>query len=67
MQRRRAVAAGFALASFAGALAYRRIGLRTRERVELTFEDGSTVSLAGSPEADRLAARARELLAAAAA
>ena len=67
MQRRRAIAAGFALASLAAALAYRRVGLRTRERAELMFEDGSTVSLAGSPQADRLAAYAREVLAAAAA
>jgi hypothetical protein len=65
MQRRRAIAAGLALASVAGALGYRRLGLRARERAELTFEDGSTVSLAGSPEVDRLAARAREVLAAA--
>jgi hypothetical protein len=64
MQRRSAVAAGFALASLAAAFAYRRVGLRTRERAELTFEDGSTVSLAGSPQADRLAAYAREVLAA---
>ena len=65
MQRRRAVAAGLALAPLAAALVYRRVGLRARERAELTFEDGSTVSLAGSPEADRFAARAREVLAAA--
>jgi hypothetical protein len=64
MQRRRAIAAGLALASLAAALTYRRIGLRARERAELTFEDGSTVSLAGSPDADRLAARGREVLAA---
>jgi hypothetical protein len=67
MQRSRAIAAGLALAWLAAALAYRRLGLRARERAELQFEDGSTVSLAGSPEADRLAARAREVLAAAAA
>jgi hypothetical protein len=67
MQRTRALAAGVALASLAAALAYRRLGLRARDRAELQFEDGSTVSLAGSPEADRLAARAREVLAAAAA
>jgi orotate phosphoribosyltransferase len=66
MQRTRALAAGVALASLAAALAYRRLGLRARDRAELQFEDGSTVSLAGSPEADRLAARAREVLAAAA-
>jgi hypothetical protein len=65
MQRSRAIAAGLALASLAAAFAYRRLGLRARERAELQFEDGSTVSLAGTPEADRLAARAREVLAAA--
>jgi hypothetical protein len=65
MQRRRAIAGGLAVASLGAALAYRRVGLRTRERAELTFEDGSTISLAGSPEADRLAAHAREVLAAA--
>ena len=65
MQRSRAIAAGLALASLAAALAYRRLGLRARERAELQFEDGSTVSLAGTPEVDRLAARAREVLAAA--
>jgi hypothetical protein len=65
MQRSRAIAAGLALASLAAAVAYRRLGLRARERAELQFEDGATVSLAGTPEADRLAARAREVLAAA--
>jgi hypothetical protein len=67
MQRNRALAAGLALASLAAGLAYRRLGLRPRERAELQFEDGSTVSLAGTPEADRLTALAREVLAAAAA
>jgi hypothetical protein len=67
MQRNRTLPAGLALASLAAAFAYRRIGLRARERAELQFQDGSTVSLAGSPEADRLAARAREVLTAAAA
>jgi hypothetical protein len=65
MRRSRAIAAGLALASLAAALAYRRLGLRARERAELQFEDGSTVALTGTPEADRLAARAREVLAAA--
>jgi hypothetical protein len=65
MQRSRTIAAGLALASLAAALAYRRLGLRARGRAELQFEDGSTVSLAGTPEVDRLAARAREVLAAA--
>ena len=38
----------------------------SRERVELYFGDGSLMTLsAGSPEAERLLAQARELLAAA--
>jgi hypothetical protein len=65
MQRTR-LAAGLGLASLAVALAYRRVGLRARERAELQFEDGTTVSLTRSPEVDRLAGRAREVLAAAA-
>ncbi|MGZ4256833.1 MAG: hypothetical protein ACXVRE_03620 [Gaiellaceae bacterium] len=56
------VAAG----SAAGAIALGRRAARRRERVELYFGDGTLVTLAaGSPEAERLLARARELLAAA--
>jgi hypothetical protein len=65
MRRSRAIAAGFALAGVAAGLLYRRVGFRARERAELQFEDGSTVSLAGSPEVDELAAHARDALAAA--
>jgi hypothetical protein len=55
------VAAG----SAAGAIALGRRAARRRERVELYFGDGSLVTLsAGSPEAERLLGRARELLAA---
>ena len=46
-------------------LLYRRVGFRARERAELQFDDGSTVSLAGSPEVGELAAIARQALAAA--
>ncbi|TMM26700.1 MAG: hypothetical protein E6F97_00960 [Actinobacteria bacterium] len=56
------VAAG----SAAGAIALGRRAARRRERVELYFGDGSLMTLsAGSPEAERLLAQARELLAAA--
>jgi hypothetical protein len=65
MQRARAIAAGVALASVAGAVLYRRIGFRARERAELRFDDGSLMTLEGSPEVDELAALAREALAAA--
>ena len=56
------VAAG----SAAGAIALGRRAARRRERVELYFGDGSLMTLsAGSPEAERLLAQARVLLAAA--
>jgi hypothetical protein len=59
---------GFLLAagSAMGTVLYRRRAARRRERVQLYFGDGSMVSLTeGSPESERLLARARELLAAA--
>ena len=63
MRARRALAVGAALGSAAGALLLRRRG-RSRDRVELYFEDGSLVALAqGAPEAERLLLHARELLA----
>jgi hypothetical protein len=65
MRRSRAFVAAAAFAMAAGAVLYRRIAFRPRERAELQFEDGSTVSLAGSPEVDELAAHARDALAAA--
>jgi len=69
MARRRrtlAVAAAAGAASAAGAVLLRRRVTRSRDRAELYFADGSLVTLTqGSPEADRLLAHARELLAAA--
>ena len=65
MRARRALAVGAALGSAAGALLLRRRD-RSRDRVELYFEDGSLVALAqGAPEAERLLLHARALLAAA--
>lgn len=55
-----------ALASFAGAIVYRRAFARRRERVDLYYDDGSMVSLGeGSPGAERLLPLAREVLEAA--
>jgi hypothetical protein len=52
-----------AAGSLAASVAYRRRAARRRERVDLTFADGSSVSLAdGTPEAARLLALAREVL-----
>ncbi|HSB38379.1 MAG TPA: hypothetical protein VLD13_04760 [Gaiellaceae bacterium] len=67
MRARRALAvAGAAVASAVGAVLLRRRAARGRDRAELYFEDGSLVTLTqGSPEADRILAQARELLAAA--
>ena len=57
--------AGGALVSTMGAIAVRRRLEGRRERVELFFADGTLVSLTqGEPDADRLLAHARELLAA---
>jgi hypothetical protein len=66
--RARSFLTGFAVAvaSAAGAVAYRRRAGRGRERAELYFADGTMVSLAdGSAGADRLLPPARDLLAAA--
>jgi hypothetical protein len=54
-------------AAAAVAVAFRRRARSgSRERVDLYFEDGSMVSLAGSsPEAERLIGHARDILAAA--
>jgi hypothetical protein len=52
-----------AAGALAASVAYRRHAARRRERVDLTFADGSSRSLAdGSPEAARLLAIAHELL-----
>jgi hypothetical protein len=64
MRRSRALLGGLVAAGLAAAL-YRRLGFRPRERAELQFEDGSAVSLAGSPEVDELATHARAALSAA--
>jgi hypothetical protein len=53
-----------AAASAAGAVLLRNRISRSRERIELFFEDGTPVTLTqGTPEADRLLVHARELLA----
>ena len=65
--RGRSFLTGFFLAagSAVGTVLYRRRAARRRERVQLYFGDGSMISLTeGSPEAERLLAPARELLAA---
>ena len=66
MRARRALAVGAAIGAAAGALLLRRRAGRSRDRVELYFEDGSLVTFPqGSPEAVPLLLYARELLAAA--
>ena len=67
MRTRRALAvAGAAVGSAIGAVVLRRRSARSRDRVELYFEDGSLVTLAeGTAEADPLLLHARALLAAA--
>jgi hypothetical protein len=62
MRRGRALAGALALGALAAAL-IRRVAFRPRERAELQFEDGSTISLAGSPQVDEFAAHARAALA----
>jgi hypothetical protein len=63
MRRSRAIVAGLALAALAAAF-FRRIAFRPRERAELQFEDGSKITLAGSPQVDEFAAHARAALSA---
>ena len=65
MRRSRAIAAGVAVTALAAGAVYRRLGFRARERAHLQFEDGSTVTLSGSPHVDELAGHARDALAAA--
>jgi hypothetical protein len=56
---------GAAVGSAAGAILLRRRS-RSRDRVELYFEDGTLVTVAkGDPEGERLLTPARELLGAA--
>ena len=65
MRAVRALAVGAALGSAAGAVLLRRRA-RSRDRVELYFDDGTLVTVGkGQPEAERLLAPARELLVAA--
>jgi hypothetical protein len=65
MRARRALAVAAAVGSAVGAVLLRRRG-RSRDRIELFFDDGSLVTFAqGSPEAVPLLLHARELLAAA--
>jgi hypothetical protein len=65
MRAGRALAVGAALGSAAGAVFLRRRA-RSRDRVELYFDDGTLVIVGkGEPEGDRLLAPARELLGAA--
>jgi hypothetical protein len=53
-----------AVGSLAGSLVYRRRVARRVERVDLYSDDGSMASIAaGTPEAERLLALARELVA----
>jgi hypothetical protein len=65
MRAGKALAVGAAVGSAAGAIFLRRRA-RSRDRIELYFDDGSLVTVGkGQPEAERLLAPARELLAAA--
>jgi hypothetical protein len=65
MKGRRALAVGAAVGSAAGAILLRRRA-RSRDRVELYFDDGSLLTVGrGDDGADRLLAPARELLLAA--
>jgi hypothetical protein len=63
MRRRRELLALLAAAALVGGL-WRRVAFRPRERAELHFEDGSVITIAGSPEVDRFATHARSALAA---
>ena len=66
MRARSTLAVGAAIGSAAAAVLLRRRAGRSRDRVELYFEDGSLVTFPqGSPEAVPLLLYARELLAAA--
>jgi len=65
MRAGRALAVGAAVGSAAGAILLRRRA-RSRDRVELYFDDGSLVTVGkGAPDAERLLSLARDLLAAA--
>jgi hypothetical protein len=65
MKAARVIGLGVALGSAGGAIFLRRRA-RSRDRVELYFDDGTLVSFGkGEPEAERLLSPARELLGAA--
>ncbi len=63
MARRRLLSALLLAGSLAGPVLYRRGAAARARRVELTYEDGSVVTLpAGSPGAAALTALAEEIL-----
>jgi len=65
MRAARTLVLGAALGSAAGAVLLRRRA-RSRDRVELYFDDGTLVTVGkGQPDAERLLSPARELLVAA--
>jgi hypothetical protein len=65
MRAGKALAVGAAVGSAAGAILLRRRA-RSRDRVELYFEDGTLVTVGqGDPEGEQLLTPARELLGAA--
>ena len=66
MRRRVFALAGFAGGAVAGTAAYRRWFGRSRERLDVYYDDGSFVTFgAGSAEAARLLPLARQVLVAA--
>jgi hypothetical protein len=66
MKRKAVALAGFASGALAGTAAYRHWFGRSRERLDVYFDDGSFVTFgAGSPEAARLLPLARQVLVAA--
>ncbi|MBW3592415.1 MAG: hypothetical protein KY396_01845 [Actinobacteria bacterium] len=61
--RKAAKTLALAAASAGAAAAARRLRARRRARVDLYFADGSMIALAeGQPQADRLAALARDVI-----
>jgi hypothetical protein len=66
MRRSLLTVAGFAGGALAGSAAYRRVFGRSRERVDVYFDDGSFVTFGSSSrEAARLLPLAHQVLAAA--
>jgi hypothetical protein len=65
MRRRLLSVVGFGTGALAGTVLFRRTLARTRERVDLYFEDGSMMSFVeGSQEAEALLPVARSVVAA---